>query len=79
MMADEKLLFEAITPLGFKALVRPRYWDMIVSIKHPVMKGRSQKFRRPWNTPMRFEEARATQMCIFSIVRSALGAGFALL
>jgi hypothetical protein len=29
---------------------------MIVSIKHPVMRGAARKFRTPWNASMSFEE-----------------------
>lgn len=35
----QKVLFEIITPLDFKAHVTEEYWGIIVSIKHPVMKG----------------------------------------
>jgi len=33
----EKILFEVITPLDFTVRVTATYWDMIVTIKHPVM------------------------------------------
>ncbi len=39
MSADE-LFFDVLTPLGFRVRVTRRYWDFIVSIKHPVMTGR---------------------------------------
>lgn len=38
-MADE-ILFEIITPLGFIVRVTESYWTLIVTIKHPVMRGR---------------------------------------
>lgn len=38
-MADD-ILFEARTPLGFKVRVTHAYWDLIVTAKHPVMRGR---------------------------------------
>jgi hypothetical protein len=34
------MLFEVLTPLGFSVRVTPRYWELIVTIKHPVMYGR---------------------------------------
>jgi hypothetical protein len=36
--ADE-LLFEASTPLGFNVRVSRAHWEVIVTIKHPVMAG----------------------------------------
>jgi hypothetical protein len=38
-MADE-LFFEVETPLGFSVRVTRNYWELIVTIKHPVMRGR---------------------------------------
>jgi hypothetical protein len=43
-MTDEllegDLLFEAVTPLGFKVRVTRAYWELIITIKHPIMAGR---------------------------------------
>ena len=33
-------LFEADTPLGFRVRVNRTRWELIVSEKHPAMKGR---------------------------------------
>jgi hypothetical protein len=35
----DDLLFEALTPLGFRVRVSRSYWAMIVTVKHPVMAG----------------------------------------
>jgi len=51
MMADVGLLFEVTTPLGFAASVSAKYWDMIVTIKHPVMKGRGQDVQETLKHP----------------------------
>jgi hypothetical protein len=51
MMADEGLLFEVTTPLGFTTSVSARYWDMIVTIKHPVMRERSQEVQETLEHP----------------------------
>ena len=51
MMVDEGLLFEVTTPLGFAASVSAKYWDMIVTIKHPVMKGRGQDVQETLKHP----------------------------
>ena len=40
-MADNnETLFEVETPLGFRVRVTIGYWNLIVTIKHPVMLGR---------------------------------------
>lgn len=38
-MADD-ILFVVPTPLGFGVRVTRNYWELIVTIKHPVMRGR---------------------------------------
>ncbi|MGH8548278.1 MAG: hypothetical protein ACRERU_06700 [Methylococcales bacterium] len=38
--ADNELLFEVVTPLGFRVRVTHGYWKLIVTVKHPVMAGR---------------------------------------
>ena len=35
----EDILFEISTPVGFSVRVTRNYWELIVTIKHPVMKG----------------------------------------
>ena len=50
-MADEGLLFDVPTPLGFTVSVNAKYWDMIVSIKHPAMKGRGKEVQETLRHP----------------------------
>ncbi len=38
--SQEEVLFEVLTPLGFRVRVTKGYWELIVTIKHPVMAGR---------------------------------------
>jgi hypothetical protein len=42
-MTDEsavsELFFEVVTPLGFRVQVTRAYWDLIITVKHPVMAG----------------------------------------
>jgi hypothetical protein len=40
MADDSPILFEAETPLAFRVRVTAAYWNVIVTIKHPVMLGR---------------------------------------
>ena len=37
--ADPDLLLEILTPLGFRVRVTRHYWNLIVTVKHPVMAG----------------------------------------
>lgn len=34
------VLFEIETPLGFRVRVTRAYWELITTVKHPVMAGR---------------------------------------
>lgn len=43
--SPDEILFEAETPLGFKVRTTVRYWDLITTVKHPVMKGREDDVR----------------------------------
>ena len=40
MPDDNDFLFEVSTPLGFQVHVTRTYWEIITTIKHPVMVGR---------------------------------------
>ena len=51
MMADEGLLFAVATSLGFTVSVNAKYWDMIVTIKHPVMKVRGKDVQETLRNP----------------------------
>jgi hypothetical protein len=37
--STDDLLFEVATPMGFTVRVSHAYWEVIVTIKHPVMAG----------------------------------------
>jgi hypothetical protein len=47
----EKLLFEVMTPLDFTVRVTATYWDLIVTIKHPVMAGLEMNVKETLATP----------------------------
>jgi hypothetical protein len=49
--ADNELVFEVATPLGFHVRVTRAYWDLIVTIKHPVMAGRELEVRSTLMAP----------------------------
>jgi hypothetical protein len=47
----EDLLFEALTPLGFRVRVTRAYWHLIITVKHPVMAGRESIVRETLENP----------------------------
>ena len=51
MAQPEELLFEVTTPLGFPVRVTQAYWEIIVSIKHPVMAGHEEEVKHTLEMP----------------------------
>ena len=51
MSRDRDLLFVANTPLGFTVRVTRAYWDIISTLKHPVMRGHLDEVRAALNSP----------------------------
>jgi hypothetical protein len=49
--ATSDLLFEVLTPLGFRVRVARAYWELIISIKHPVMAGREADVQETLRNP----------------------------
>lgn len=41
--SDEPVLFNVETPLGFRVRTTASYWELITTVKHPIM--RKQSFR----------------------------------
>jgi hypothetical protein len=56
-VADE-ILFEALTPLGFIVRVSGKYWTLIVTIKHPVMRGRETDVQNTLEQPDEIRQSR---------------------
>ncbi len=48
---DNELFFEVVTPLGFCVRVTRAYWELIVTIKHPVMAGRERDVQAALTAP----------------------------
>ena len=51
MSKDQDLLFVAKTPLGFAVRVTRAYWDIISTLKHPVMRGHLDEVCAALETP----------------------------
>ncbi len=56
-MADE-ILFEVPTPLDFIVRVSDNYWTLIVTIKHPVMRGRETDVQNTLKRPDEIRQSR---------------------
>lgn len=56
-MASE-ILFEVLTPLWFSVRVSRNYWTLIVTIKHPVMRGREADVQATLKQPDKIRQSR---------------------
>jgi hypothetical protein len=48
---SDDTMFEILTPLRFRVRVTRRYWNLIVSVKHPAMRGRERDVRQALEHP----------------------------
>jgi hypothetical protein len=55
----EGLLFEVKTPLDFVVRVTAAYWDLIVTIKHPVMAGLETDVKEALGNPNQIRVSRS--------------------
>jgi hypothetical protein len=53
------LLFDVLTPLGFRVHLTRSYWEMIISIKHPVMMGRELDVKKTLEYPDEIRRSRS--------------------
>jgi hypothetical protein len=61
-MTDTKdVLFEVMTPLGFRVRVTRGYWDLIVTVKHPVMAGREEDVRSALENPDEIRQSKSDE------------------
>jgi len=51
MDPNDALILDEATPLGFRVQCSARYWDSIVSIKHPMMRQRLDEVRLTLRQP----------------------------
>ncbi len=50
-LLESNIFFEADTPLGFSVRVTHAYWELIVTVKHPVMAGRELEVQETLKNP----------------------------
>ena len=55
----DEALFEVLTPLGFHVRVTRAYWELIVTVKHPVMAGRDNDVKDALQRPSEIRQSRS--------------------
>lgn len=55
----DELLFEVLTPLGFRVRVTRGYWELIVTVKHPVMAGHEIDVKEALENPSEIRRSRS--------------------
>lgn len=81
-------LFDVSTPLGFSARVTRSFWELIVTIKHPVMAGREEDVKQTLRNPdevrqsksddqvLLFYRAERDKRWVCAVIRRLNGEGF---
>jgi len=62
MSEEKEVLFEVMTPLGFQVRVTKAYWELIVTIKHPVMAGREEDVKKALAQPDEIRQSKSDEM-----------------
>jgi hypothetical protein len=57
--AADELLFDVPTPLGFHVRCTHQYWQLIVTIKHPVMAGREDDVKAALQNPAEIRQSKS--------------------
>ena len=52
-------LFDVMTPLGFRVRVSQSYWNVITTVKHPVMKGHEREVENVLTKPEEIRRSKA--------------------
>ncbi len=61
MSKSRDILFEASTPLGFTVRVTKQYWNIIITVKHPVMAGCEEEVRETLETPEEIRRSKSDE------------------
>lgn len=60
------LLFEVLTPPGIRVRVTRSYWELIVTLKHPVMAGREDDVKETLRNPDEVRQSKSDpNVCLF--------------
>ena len=57
-MPESDVLFDVLTPLGFQVRVSAQRWELITTVKHPVMAGGEIRVRSTLESPDETRESR---------------------
>ncbi len=57
-MVEEKMKFEVKTRLGFRVSCSEDYWDYIIKIKHPQMKGKRKEVIKTLKDPEQVRQSK---------------------
>ncbi len=69
-------IFEVNTPLGFRVFVTRAYWDVIITIKHPIMKGREKVVQDTLENPSQIRQSRRDErVYLFYFMKNGLADG----
>ena len=58
------LLFEVLTPLGFRVRVTRERWQLITTAKHPAMAGREAIVKATLENPEQVRQSRSDQQVL---------------
>ncbi len=53
------LLFDVLTPLGFRVRVTRAYWELIITVKHPIMAGRENDVKDTLQNPSEIRQSKS--------------------
>lgn len=67
---ESDILFEILTPLGFRVRVTRGYWEFIVTVKHPVMRERATEVQDVLRIPDEIRRSRSDPV-VFLFYRAA--------
>jgi hypothetical protein len=63
---ESEVLFEVLTPLGFRVRVSRERWELITTVKHPVMAGGEIRVRSALDSPDETRQSRTdTKVLLF--------------
>lgn len=58
-MLPGDLLFQVLTPLGFHVHATRAYWELIITIKHPIMAGCENGVRQTLQDPVEVRRSKS--------------------
>lgn len=66
-------IIDVLTPLGFRVLVTRSYWEIIVTIKHPIMKGQETVVQNTLKNPNQIRQSRRDEQVFLFYSEERMG------